>query len=227
MKQIIFDEFYKDYDSWYLTQTGCFVDKVETAAALTLLTPKNDMRLLDIGCGTGNFSLKLARQGCRVTGIDIAQNMLAQAQAKAASAGLPIEFYKMDCARMGFADNSFDTVLSMAAFEFVADARQAYNEMKRVVKPGGIIVIGTIQQGGAWANLYQSDACAATAYAHACFKTKADLTALDPKNVEGTAECLFLPPGLAETAYTLPAERESRNNGTTGGFVCVKYRVNK
>ena len=51
--------------------------------ALPLTSPEKHHRVLDVGCGTGNFSLKLAGYGCEVTGIDLSEEMLAQARHKA------------------------------------------------------------------------------------------------------------------------------------------------
>ena len=79
------------------------------------------MHVLDVGCGTGNFSLKLARMGLKVTGIDISDNMLKVAENKARAEGLIIDFINMDAHDMKFEDNSFDAVISMAVIEFICE----------------------------------------------------------------------------------------------------------
>jgi ubiquinone/menaquinone biosynthesis C-methylase UbiE len=222
MSDIVFDEHVNGYDAWYQTRTGAFVDKVETAAAFRLLAPKDGLFVLDAGCGTGNYSLKLARMGCNVTGIDISENMLASAAQKATGENR-VRFIKMDAAHTDFDDNSFDAVLSMAAFEFMPHPIKVYRELKRVVKPGGFIVIGTIQKGGAWEKLYSSPACAGTAYASASFKTGDDIVDLDRDAFTDEVECLFVPPGLDEEVYTDKAEAAGKAQGLTGGFICVKF----
>lgn len=68
-------------------------------------------RVLDVGCGTGSLSLLLAEAGHQVTGIDFAPAMIEQAMAKAASAGLAVDFSVGDAADPGFAAQSFDVVL--------------------------------------------------------------------------------------------------------------------
>ena len=78
----IFDEGAATYDGWYRTKLGQFVDAVETRLAFDLLKPKEGQKVLDGGCGTGNFSIKLASLGCVVTGIDVSTEMLNVARTK-------------------------------------------------------------------------------------------------------------------------------------------------
>ncbi|NJO92077.1 MAG: methyltransferase domain-containing protein [Chloroflexia bacterium] len=70
---IIFDKEATSYDGWYQTEKGKLIDEVETSLAIELLQPKRGMKVLDVGCGTGNYSIKLAKAGCNVTAIDVSQ----------------------------------------------------------------------------------------------------------------------------------------------------------
>jgi ubiquinone/menaquinone biosynthesis C-methylase UbiE len=87
-----FDEAANKYDSWYQTLMGQFVDDIETRLAFELFTAEKEMTILDAGCGTGNFSLKLAEKRARVTGVDLSTEMMAIAQEKARRRDLDIEF---------------------------------------------------------------------------------------------------------------------------------------
>ena len=69
----VFDQYATDYDGWYNEKRGSFVDKVETELAFKLLEIKRGMKVLDFGCGTGNFSIKLDKMGCNVTGVDVSE----------------------------------------------------------------------------------------------------------------------------------------------------------
>jgi ubiquinone/menaquinone biosynthesis C-methylase UbiE len=222
--QNVFNHFYKDYDKWYQTKVGAFVDKVETDAIWVLLEPKQGMKILDVGCGTGNQSLKLAKKGCKVTGIDIAPNMLHEAERKAKENGLQLDFHLMDCLKLDFPDDFFDAAVSVTAFEFVKDLQSAYREIRRVVRSGGTIVIGTIQRGGDWAMLYESDICKGTAYEFANFLSKEELCNLDPNAYDGSIECLFIPPGEPDEKYSEANEQEQSKTGKKGGFVCVRFK---
>lgn len=78
---MIFDEEkVAEYDAWYDTELGNFVDEVETELAFSLFTPEPESKVLDVGCGTGNFSIKLARKGLEVVGVDVSHPMIEKAR---------------------------------------------------------------------------------------------------------------------------------------------------
>ena len=95
ISMVVFDNEAASYDSWYETKLGKFVDEVETECAFSLLSLEKRKRVLDIGCGTGNFSFKLEKMDYRVVGVDVSDQMLAIARKTAASDGLQIEFITM------------------------------------------------------------------------------------------------------------------------------------
>lgn len=192
-----------DYDSWYLTPQGAFIDQVESRAALELFDPHPGQSLLDAGCGTGNFSFKLGEIGCVVTGVDISPPMLALARSKASKHNLPVKFLEMDLEHLAFPDSSFDGVLSMAAWEFVYDQNQVFGELMRVLKPGGCLVIGTINLDSPWGELYQEITArdSTSVFNHARFKSWADLDALGPDHMLARRGCLFIPPSADPASF--------------------------
>jgi SAM-dependent methyltransferase len=103
------------------------------------LTPGD--RVLDIACGTGNFSLPAARAGAQVTGLDIAPNLLAQARARAAAAGLAIQFDEGDAEALPYADGAFATVVSLFGAMFAPRPDRVAAELVRVCQPGGRIAM--------------------------------------------------------------------------------------
>ena len=113
--------------------------------AIAILAPQRGGRFLDAGCGTGDVSLELLRRtpGATVVGIDPVQAMLDRAAAKAARAGLDhrVVFQTGDVTALDFADGVFAGVITAFCFRNVADRRQALAEMKRVLAPGGRLVI--------------------------------------------------------------------------------------
>lgn len=220
----IFDGFANGYDNWYQTKIGDFIDKVETELAFSLFSVSPCENVLDAGAGTGNFSIKLARVGAEVTGIDVCDDMLRRAEENAAEAKQKITFLKKDIYSTGFADNSFDAVFSMAAFEFIKDYREAFEELYRVVKPGGRILIGTIAKSGAWGKLYQEMAKQGDpVFRHADFKDLDDFLKIHPDEVEASGTCLFIGPGLTEDEYTLENEK-MKSNHQVGSYFCVLWK---
>jgi ubiquinone/menaquinone biosynthesis C-methylase UbiE len=97
---------------------------------------------LDVGCGTGFLSLELASHGHRVTGIDFAPQMLAEAQRKAATReGLPVRFEEGDAEALRFSDASFDLVITRHVLWTLPHPEAAIDEWIRVLRPGGRLAI--------------------------------------------------------------------------------------
>ena len=130
----VFDRDASTYDEWYATPLGRYADEAETRCALKLFKVFRGMKILDVGCGTGNFSLKLARKGCQVTGIDLSEKMLSLARKKAKEEGLPVIFCLMDAADLQFRNETFDGVISMTSFEFMEEPEKTMKEMQRSLK---------------------------------------------------------------------------------------------
>jgi SAM-dependent methyltransferase len=103
-----------------------------------------DMQVLDVGCGDGTTALPLARRGADVTGIDIAANLVAAGNRRAAEGGLHrLKFQEGDaCNLEGISDHSFDLTLSVFGAMFAPKPFDVARELVRVTKPGGRIVMG-------------------------------------------------------------------------------------
>lgn len=204
----IFDKEAKIYDEWYKSKLGNFVDEAETRCVFDLFKAKKGMKVLDVGCGTGNFSIKLAKMGCEVAGIDVSEEMLKVAEAKAREEGLNIKFYKMDVHQMEFEDNTFDGVLSVTAFEFLKEPEKAIEEIFRVLKPNGQLLIGTINKNSKWGEMYLSKEFQEnTVFKYANFKTIEDMKSYKNASVD-IKECLFVPPNAEEEDICMVKEME-------------------
>lgn len=101
-------------------------------------------RVLDLGCGDGTTALPLAQLGAEVQGIDIARNLVAAGNRRAAAAGLTnLVFRHGDaCQLAGVADKTFDLTLSVFGAMFAPRPHDVAREMVRVTAPGGRIVMG-------------------------------------------------------------------------------------
>lgn len=121
-----------------------FIDEMAKWGEIADLKPE---KVLDVGCGIGGTSRYLARmygEGTSVTGITLSQNQVDRATALAKDRGLNnANFQVMDALAMDFPDNSFDVVWACESGEHMPDKKKYVEEMMRVLKPGGRIVIAT------------------------------------------------------------------------------------
>ncbi len=102
------------------------------------------MDVLDLGCGDGTTALPAAERGANVLGVDIAANLVAAGNARAAEAGLTnVRFEEGDASRLeGIEDERFDLVVSVFGAMFAPRPVDVAREMVRVTRRGGRIVMG-------------------------------------------------------------------------------------
>lgn len=145
----IFDGWPEKYDRWFETPIGSLIKQVELELILDMLRPSRGDKILDAGCGTGIFTLDILSGGCRLTGLELSLPMLKKALKK--TEGYPFAGVQGDMRNLPFADYAFDKVVSVTAIEFVEDAGVAIHEFFRVTKPGGRIVVATLNSLSPWA----------------------------------------------------------------------------
>jgi ubiquinone/menaquinone biosynthesis C-methylase UbiE len=97
-------------------------------------------RMLEAGVGTGRIALPFAKQGYRYTGVDLSRQMMATLRSKAR--GLPINLVQADIAGLPFADHAFDAVVAVHIFHLVSEWAAAMDEIRRVLRPGGVLLHG-------------------------------------------------------------------------------------
>jgi SAM-dependent methyltransferase len=105
-------------------------------------------RLLDVGCGSGQLALIAASDGVQVTGIDIAENLIDRARARAEAQHLPARFEVADAEALPFSDESFDVVVSLIGAMFAPRPELVAAELLRVCVPGGTIAMANWTAGG-------------------------------------------------------------------------------
>jgi ubiquinone/menaquinone biosynthesis C-methylase UbiE len=101
--------------------------------------------VLDVGCGTGVFSLSIAEHAGKVTGIDLTPQMLAQARELQTELNIGnVEWRQADILPLPFHDGMFSVVLTKATFHHLADPAAGFAQMMRVCAPGGRISVSDL-----------------------------------------------------------------------------------
>lgn len=220
----VFDKEAENYDEWYVSKLGRFVDEVESSCAFGLFDIPKGSRILEVGCGTGNFSIKLAKMGYEVVAIDVSEEMLLLAREKAKVENLSIEFHKLDICENEFEDGSFDGIFSMAVFEFIPDSLSAMDQMMRTLRSEGQLIIGTINRDSAWGDFYESEYVKENSvFKNANLKSMDEMKNMYSENLNATSQCLFISPLVSEEDITMEDEMRLREEGEKGGFICLKW----
>ena len=116
-------------------------DDVRLRALVASLEPLEGRRVLDLGCGKGRFSTRLGAAGARVVGLDLSAAMLAEAKS--------LDRVRASARRLPFSGESFDAVVAVEVFEHLTALRTVLEESRRVLMPGGVLVV-VDKNAGSW-----------------------------------------------------------------------------
>lgn len=236
----LFDDWPERYDRWFETPAGRAVLRYESELILSLLRPGKGERILDAGSGTGIFTREFLARGAEVVGVDISPAMLRHAKKKNAPDGsprdgahwrpavsggsaMPFAAVAADMTSLPFADGSFVKTVSVAALEFIADEKRAVAELFRVTRPGGVVVVATLNSLSPWAVRRSAKARRdpESIFNRVFFRSPAQLLAAAPV------------PGVARTAVHFSKEDDpatfdrSERKGAgneTGAFVAARWQ---
>lgn len=128
------------YDAYYETDFGKEVNRIEQRLISELIQDLPKTKVLELGCGTGHWTEFLIKKGFEVTAGDISKAMLEIAKSKRLNA----EIIEINSENIPFEDNSFDLVVSITMLEFVHNQSKVIEEVKRVLKPGGWFILGSL-----------------------------------------------------------------------------------
>ena len=101
-------------------------------------------RVLDVGCGTGDFTAAMARAGADAIGVDVAEAALRRARSR--HPGVEFRLVPLD-GPLPFEDGSFELVWASEVIEHVADTARWLSEVRRVLAPGGRLLVTTPSHG--------------------------------------------------------------------------------
>ena len=223
MKTQLFDEWPEYYDRWFTSPIGKMVKEIESELIYELLEPGSGEEIIDVGCGTGVFTHDLLIRGARVIGLDISSQMLRYAVYR--TAGYPFSRIQGDMLYLPFKDNSFDKSVSITALEFIADARTAVNELFRVTRPGGYVVVATLNSLSLWAD--RRNARTSQGQKHilqnAIYRSPQEVTALS--QLKGVIKTTIHFEKDDSPDRAMQIEQSGKDKGlNTGAFVAVRWQ---
>ncbi len=130
--------------TWEAGDYGIFAKYLEPGALefFERINIQPGSRLLDVACGAGQLTVPAAKTGIDVTGLDLAQNLVDQANERLQQEGLKAKAVQGDAEDLPFADNEFDVTLSLIGAMFAPRPELVAKELLRVTKPGGTVVMG-------------------------------------------------------------------------------------
>jgi SAM-dependent methyltransferase len=213
-----FDDWPERYARWFQTPIGRLVKRFELELLLDLLRLRPGERILDVGCGSGIFTAPLIARGAQVTGAEPSLPMLHRAVTD-----LPADRFTplaADVRALPFADGHFDASVSITALEFVAEGRRAMDELFRVTRPGGRVVVATLNRLSPWARRREAAAkCEPdSVFRNVHFRSPDELAALAP--VPGTVRSAVHFDKNAAPESALAREHEgAAKQLDTGAFV--------
>lgn len=164
--QKLFDGIATDYDSLnHILSLG--IDRTWRSRALKWIVDRDrPQRILDVACGTGDFSIAIARKSSpqtRITGLDLSKEMLKVMKGKVVREGLDrkITTIQGDCSSLPFEDGTFDAVTIAFGIRNFEDREAALREILRVLKGGGRLVILelSVPSGVVMRSLYKAYFC--------------------------------------------------------------------
>ncbi|MBO5195406.1 MAG: bifunctional demethylmenaquinone methyltransferase/2-methoxy-6-polyprenyl-1,4-benzoquinol methylase UbiE [Bacteroidales bacterium] len=140
----LFDSIAPDYDRLnHILSLN--IDKVwRRKAVREIACPDRALRILDVACGTGDFTIEIARSlasGSSVCGIDLSEEMMRIGRGKIAEAGVSAELVQGDCEALPYDADTFDRVSVGFGVRNFEHLEVGLSEMFRVLKPGGKLVV--------------------------------------------------------------------------------------
>mgnify|MGYP000417190232 FL=1 len=146
---------FESINNWYEKTLGHIYFERVSSKLDKLLRPHNTRgkpaRALDAGCGSGQYTLYLASNYTYNTvGIDKSRILVSKAFKKSEEKNLKVDFLNADIFSLPFKSESFGLVLCINVIEFVQNKIEAVGELKRVLSPEGILILGVCNKYGLW-----------------------------------------------------------------------------
>ena len=140
------------YAEWRASTLGAITELLEQELVLDLAGPPLGKSVLDVGCGDGALAAEFHRKGASfVVGCDPDPHMIGKATARTIAERDAMSYLLGRAEHLPFRDQSFDVVTAVTVLCFVEQRSRAVEEMARVLRPGGRLVIGGLGRWSTWA----------------------------------------------------------------------------
>lgn len=211
-----FERWTNQYDQWFDSEKGERIFRVEVACMRKLLVDA-PRPWLEIGVGTGRFAEQLGVD----EGIDPSPAVLGYASQRGINTRLG------EGEDLSYQDNSFGTILLIVTICFLRNPSRVLAECRRVLKPGGFLLLGLVPKNSPWGQIYMAKGQQGHPfYSAATFYTTAEIAAMGERagfRLEASRSCLVEGPDSVDTAYQPP--KDGIVSGA--GFVCMQFTPNK
>lgn len=218
----LFDDWPRRYEQWFETPIGGLVKRCEWELIENLLQPQAGEKILDVGCGSGIFTKDILVKGAEVVGLDISLPMLNYARDKLT--GFPFTPVLGNMLALPFKDEAFDKTVSITALEFIEDAQSAIDELFRVTRRGGTVVVATLNSLSPWAARRDEKTRQGTQHIleNAFYRSPQELLAL--REYPGITETAVHFTKDADPAQAVETEQRGKlSKAGTGAFAAVKW----
>jgi ubiquinone/menaquinone biosynthesis C-methylase UbiE len=167
------------YAQWRASEIGATTERLERQLIRELVGNVRGCRVLDVGCGDGEFAVELAECGASASGIDASTVMIDAAKTRATQHNAAVDFQVAMADKLPFPAEHFDIVTANTIFCLIEDAAPVFREIARVLRPGGRLVIGELGRWSTWAAARRIRAwLGSRLWRHARFRTAGELRAL-------------------------------------------------
>jgi 2-polyprenyl-3-methyl-5-hydroxy-6-metoxy-1,4-benzoquinol methylase len=139
------------YLRWRASELGSITERLERQLILELVGDVEGCRALDVGCGDGELAFELTKRGAIVVGVDASPEMIDAAKARPKPHNQDIGFQVATAEQLPFPAGQFNVVTAITILCFVENAAPTFQEIARVLQPGGRLVIGELGKWSTWA----------------------------------------------------------------------------
>jgi ubiquinone/menaquinone biosynthesis C-methylase UbiE len=221
----LFDRKAETYDEFCQTPIGKFVNDIEHNIISSLAAPMPGEHAVDLGCGTGAYTAWLGTLGVHATGVDVSERMLTVARRKHKNSDM---FLHADLRQLPFENESFDLAIANVVLEFVSEPELVLGETRRILRPGGRLIVGFIGRSSAWGQKYieRGQANPVSVYRDARFFTYSEASSIGWKQPSTARFGLYVGPHEfidERSAWKMETSRGMNQMHESAGFFGLRW----